>query len=400
MSTLALTPSLPWQGRLASGLLAALGAIGLWPLDPERLLDAAFAAEGSDDLGPGAEQVREGLRAYCESARREAHVHGLGRFYLSRRMCGISLRARLRIAPDARAGLRPRQAPLVVCGLPRSGTTVLHRLLTLPEDSAGLPFWQLVDPMPPPRGADRRRALAALSLDRLARLSGNHLDAQHLIRVDLPDECGQLLRTGFVGSMLWQVPAHGWLRWYLDQDLGAAYRVWAAYLARLEPQGPRLVLKDPFHCAHLPELFAACPGAMVVQTHRDPLQTVPSFHKLCASMHRVLVSDYDLPAAVASQTRWLAAVARRTVERRPADARVYDLEYADLLADPVAAALAVRRHFGLPVSDRDEQAMRAWLAEHGQRKHGPNPYTIEAFGQRPEELAEAFSTYQSARGYP
>jgi hypothetical protein len=394
------SPRLPLRWAAFSRAMDAYVALGGYRFDAERIVADAVESEGLSDLGPDADRVREGLAVYCESIDRDARPHGLGRFYLHRRVCRISIQARLRVAPDLRARARPRRAPLVVCGLPRSGTTLLHRLLELADDAAGVPLWQLIEPLPPSRGPDLRRALVARGVGRLAQLVPVSLDAQHYVRPDLSDECSHLLRTSFLGSMPWQVPAHGWLEWSLRQDCRPAYRAWAAFLSRLEPPGKRLVLKDPFHAANLDALIAACPDALVVQTHRDPVEVVPSFHKLCATMHAALVPRLDLGRSVAAQTRWLEEVVRRNAagrEQVPAR-QLVDVDYRALMADPVAAVARIHEAFALPLGEGHLERMRGYLAANPQRRHGPNPYSAEAFGQSADEVAERFSSYRRRFG--
>jgi hypothetical protein len=364
--------------------------------DAEALLASAMASEGVDDLGPDADALKTALSVYAESVERDARPHGLGRVYLYERIFRMSLVARLRLVPHLRAGARPRRPPLVVCGLPRSGTTLLHRLLALADDAAGIPLWQLLEPIPPRDGPDLRREHALRNLEWAARLAPVSLDAQHLMRPDLPDECGHLLRASFRGSMQWQVPAYSWLRWSLDADAGPAYRAWAAFLSVLEPADQRLVLKDPFHAANLDALLAACPGARVVQTHRDPVEVVPSFHKLTLTVHRVLVPELDVPRTVRANTRWLETVVERNAAVRgvvPAD-RLVDVDYRALVADPLAVVAQVHEQLGLPLTDAHRSRVRAWLAAHPQREHGPNPYDVRDYGQTRDELVERFAGYR------
>jgi hypothetical protein len=398
-------PRLPPLAALASRIFDGYVALGGYPFDPDVLWSAAVASEGRDDFGPARASLRRGLEVYCESVERDARPHGLGRFYLHRRMCGIALRSGLRIAPSVRAGLGPARPPLVVCGLPRSGTTLLHRLLEQANGAAGIPFWQLADPMPPSRGLDRRRQQAETSLARLQRIVPLDLDAQHLVRPQLSDECGHLLRCSFLGSMPWQIPAFRWLEWALAQDSRPAYRQWAAFLHHLEPAGKRLVLKDPFHAANLEELLEVCPAATLVQTHRDPLEVVPSFHKLCTTMHAVLVPALQIPRTVEAHMRWLTHMVERNVQGRRALAatgrsdRLVDVEYTELVADPIATVERIHERAKIPLTGAELDRMRVWLANNRQRKHGPNRYAAAAFGQRPEEIAERFTSYREAHGY-
>ena len=398
-------PRLPPLVALASRLLDGYTALGGYPFDPERLWSAAAESEGRDDFGPDAASLRRGLEIYCDSVERDARPHGLGRYYLHRRMCGVALRSSLRIAPSVRARLGPARPPLVVCGLPRSGTTLLHRLLELADGATGIPMWQLADPMPPPRGLDRRRREAQINVSRLRRIVTVDIDSQHLVRPELSDECGHLLRNSFLGSMPWQIPAFGWLEWSLELDPRPAYRQWAAFLHHLEPRDSRLVLKDPFHLANLVPLLEVCPEATIVQTHRDPLEVVPSFHKLCMTVHSVLVPTLDIPRTVEAHMRWLThLVERNAQERRVLEAtarrdRLLDVQYADLVADPIGIVERIHEHARIPLGGAEIDRMRAWLVNNGQRKHGPNPYSAQAFGQRPEEIAERFASYREAQGF-
>jgi hypothetical protein len=368
--------------------------------EPDALLRDAMAAERTEDLGPEPEALREALACYADSVERDARPHGLGRIYLYERIFRMSLVARLRLVPHLVPGARPRRPPWVVCGLPRSGTTLLHRLLALADDAAGIPLWQLLEPVPPKDGPDRRRDHAVRNLEWLGRLVPVSLDAQHLVRPDLPDECSHLLRASFMGSMPWQVPAYRWLQWSLHADPGPAYRVWAALLAMLEPEGQRLVLKDPFHAANLAALWACCPGARVVQTHRDPVEVVPSFHKLALTMHRVLVPAIDLPRTIRAHMEWLEALVERNAHARLALApgQLVDVGYRALVADPLAEVARIHDAFGLPLTAGHEQRIAQWMAEHPQREHGPNPYAAAEHGQTDDEIRTRFAGYREAFG--
>jgi hypothetical protein len=165
------------------------------------------------------------------------------------------------------------------------------------------------------------------------------------------------------------------------------------------------VLKDPFHAANLEELLEQCPTATIVQTHRDPVQVVPSFHKLCMTMHAVLLRTLDVPRTVEAHMQWLTHVLDRNQQGRRALVesgrrdRLIDVRYEELLADPIAVVARVHDHAGFELSGADIDRMRAWLSENHQRKHGANPYSTEAFGQRPEQIAERFVDYRHEHGY-
>ena len=140
---------------------------------------------------------------------------------------------------------------------------------------------------------------------------------------------------------------------------------------------------------------------MVVQTHRDPLEVVPSFHKLCTTMHATLTPAIDIPRTVQAHTDWLSWQVERNTKARAAlpQDKVLDIEYRTLLQDPIAVVERIHDRFSLPLTGADIDRMRAYLQAHSQRAHGPNPYSAQAFGQRTEAIAERFASYREAHGY-
>ena len=366
-------------------------------LDPDALCALAVQRSGLTDFGDPS--FRPALERLLDSVQTDARLHFLGRRFMHQVVLR-ALEVRLRLAARApEADALPLRPPLVICGLPRSGTTFLHRLLALADDAQALPLWELMEPVAGP-GPDRRRVEAERRMARLARVVPHSIDAQHLMRADLPDECGHLFKPAFLSSLLWMVPATGWLEWMHHQDFGPAYADYRRLLALLARPDRRLVLKDPFHAMHLPALFSAVPDARVVQTHRAPSEVVPSFHKLCLTLHAVFAEDLDLQRIVTANTDWLAHLAQRSVDDRvlvPAG-QVLDVDYRDLVRDPVDTCRRIHAHFGLPFDEALEARMQAFVAENGQRKHGPNPYSAEDYGQTTAGIGARFQDYRSTYG--
>jgi hypothetical protein len=379
----------------------------LWPLDrlaalarclgglrvaPAALVRAASAAVGAPvEVRP---DVASALEAWCDAVEAADAVRPLARLQL-RRIAVEALVTGHRVERSNSAG--PRRPILVVCGLPRSGTTLLHRLLSLAPDASGVPFWQLLSPVPPP-GRDTRRLSAERRLRALAAVSSVPLDAQHLIRADLPDECTHLFRPAFRSSFFWQVPLYGWLDHMISADPTPAYRAWHAALGVLEPPDRRLVLKDPFHTGYLATLRAVAPDAMIVQTHRDPVETVPSFHRLCMTGHAALCARLDVPRTVEAHMRWLehhVSQNRAARDTLPPGA-ICDVDYRALVADPIATVARVHAQLGLPFDNVFEARIAEWIATHPQRAFGDNPYSAEDFGQTRGAIAERFSAYRAA----
>lgn len=393
-------PRFPWWLRAADAIGDAGRRCGLGRglLDVEAMMTTAAAAEGHERFGEG---TRAMLEAMLESLERDARLAFHGRVHMHGMLLS-SLRTRMRLeaarARDPGIDRPPTRPPLIVCGPPRSGTTLLHRLLTLADDARPLVLWELMEPIAG-SGPDRRQAESARKIDRLQKFVPVSLDAQHFIRGDLPDEDGHLFKPSFASSLQFQAPALGWLDRVLRDDLKVAYANWRALLVHLEAPGRRLILKDPFHARRLPLIFGLVPEARVVRTHREPAEVVPSFHKLILTMHAVTCSSLDVPAIVAANTRWIESITDACLaDSGGPPGRVIDVDYRTLVRDPVAAAREIHRRFELPWSDELELRMRRYVADNGQRKHGDNKYDAAAFGQRPEALRERFAAYRRAFG--
>ena len=336
--------------RTATSLINSAGAaarvlgVEIGQLTPDALEQAASESEGHDDFGRT--HFRAGLEILVESLEADANLHTAGRLH-TRGLLVELLITRLRLsALQARSGpaaIGP--APLFVCGLPRSGTTFLHRLLAERKDARPLPLWELREPIPG-RGRDRRLEQGRARDRRLAEILPPNVDAQHLMRADLPDECGHLFKVAFWSSLFWQVPVYRYLEWYIAHDSRAAYRDYVALLGALVRPGRRFVLKDPFHAANLSSLFAVIPDALVVQTHRDPIEVVPSLNKLTTTFQSVLSDRVDNSRTAALNLRWMQQLVDQSERARPSTPakQIIDIDYTDLIRDPLATVEAIHAH--------------------------------------------------------
>lgn len=383
------------------GAINAIQAFGLRipSLDPDRLIAAARRKSNLQELGETFpwEALREAARAI--EANKELHV--FARVVLRRNLINsLVLRLRLEQARqgDPQLEQRPIRPPLIVCGLPRSGTTYLHRLLANLDDARPLLLWELLEPIPGP-GPDQRLRTAERDLARLRRWVPASMDAQHLVRPELPDECAYLMRAALAGTTFYTGPQEDnrYLDFSIERDMLPAYRDWRALLSLLDVPGNRLVLKDPHHSANLPELFTVLPDALVVRTHRNPVEVVPSYHRLVASWLAIICRRLDLPRMVEDTTRTLAHMAARTVAadddpRVPRD-RVIDVDYRTLVQDPLAAVRGICRRFDIPWKDVYSGRLEQFTSRHRQRAHGDNPYCCEEYGQSKEDIAARFRSY-------
>ena len=292
------------------------------------------------------------------------------------------------------------EPPVVVAGLPRTGTTHLHNLLSAGPTFRSLPYWESVEPFP----------LAAEGLDVEPRrertgqavwFAGEampHFAAMHEMTTDHVHEEIQLLANDF-STMYFETVAElpGWRDHYLQHDQTPHYRHLVLQLQALQHLrgGRRWVLKSPQHLEQLPVLTRTFPGATVVVTHRDPVSVVVSMATMVAYTARMYRSEVPVERLAAY---WADRI-ERMLATLVADRDVLDAEHAtdvrfdDFMADDLGTARRVYALAGEPVTDEAESAMRAFLAGHQRDRHGRIDYRAADLGLDADDLRERFAGY-------
>jgi hypothetical protein len=392
--------------RAINALGSGLGCLGRrWPaLDPDDLMDRARRRTGLDDFGHD-DAFREGLCAFIGSFNSRDDAHSFGRLFVREYSVRL-LSNRLRIEDDLKRHPEildvPVTRPLVITGLPRSGTTFLHRMMS--EDPAGrtMLFWESLEPSPSPTretyASDRRIARARKSMDLLYRLSPR-LATAHEFDAESPEEDNNLFAHRFVAGILgfmFDVPEY--VRWLETQDLVPGYRYLKRQLQLLswKYRADYWVLKAPAHLYGLDALLAVFPDANVVVTHRDPLQVIPSLCSLAAGFRGMVADRLDLRRLGAEFAEAMAVGPERAIAARSAadPARFFDVPYRRLTSDPVGTVREVCTHFGYDFSDEYASRVRDWLARNPQHKHGVHRYRLEDFGLDAATVNAHFAGYR------
>lgn len=383
----------------------ALGRFGFrGPELGERSLVAAARRKAGLDLARDG-SYREPLRALTRALETEARLHLVGRAIargnivrlLANRFCA---EADLERHPEALAGeLEP---PVVIVGLQRTGTTLVHRLLALDPAFRFLTSWEALNPARPRRaanGAPDPRVRFARLAERSVPLLGPDFHAIHPVAAESPEEDCLLMDLTVMSQTFeatLQVPSYA--AWLERQDHGPVYERHARMLRYLHWQRPggRWLLKTPAHLEHLDALLAAMPGARFLFTHRDPATCIASFASMMCHAYGMFTDEVD-PTEVGR--RWLRKDARMMdraleVRRRVGDEAFLDLSYYDLVASPIDEIRRVYAWLGMELSPALEARMRSWLAENRQHKHGRHRYELSSFGLRPEQVEERFGAYR------
>ncbi len=398
-------PPRPLWVRLINGIGGGLRRAGVrWPrIDADAIAKSAQRRTGLSDFG--GDRPLSGLRALVDSFESIDSAHAFGRHFF-REYCTGLLANRLKIEHELTRHPEildvPVPRPLIITGLPRSGTTFLHRLMS--QDPAGRTMltWETMDPVPPPEPStyhtDPRIARVRKDLGFVERLSPGILKA-HEFAAEIPEEDNPLFAHGFhagIFGFMFDVPDY--VRWLNDQDLTEGYREHKQQLQLLswKLRADYWVLKAPAHLFGLDALLAVYPDACVIQTHRDPLQVIPSVCSLATGFRGLLTDDLDLHRLGAEFAEALAKGPDRAIAvRAKADpSRFFDVPYQSLIADPIGTVRAACAHFGYDFSPEYEARAVAWRAANPQHKHGVHRYRLDDFGLDAATVNRHFAAYR------
>lgn len=378
-------------------------------LNAEDVMSAAVDLAGSDDFGP--DDFVEGLSVLCESAEAEAQLNELGRFALQQNIIG-GLANRLKIMDWVRR--RPDvakeriEAPLVVVGMFRAGTTFLSQLLDQDPRNRALLRWEAADSIPPPspetfRSGPRVDAANA-AIDMLESLNPQ-MKIVHHEDAEGPTECITLLGQDFK-SLTWEaitnVPAYS--EWLLGADYRSAYVYHRTVLQVLQSGGVRgaWTLKSPNHALALDALTTEYPDARLVLLHRDPTVLCASACSLISTLTGTF-SDADHTAYIAEHwTQMLAESVDRVEAFRLANPEheIIDVHYADLVGDPLRTVETIYAACDRGFDDRARVAAAAFVGANPKGRFGTHGYRLEDFGLRSDELRERFAAYVERYGIP
>jgi len=394
--------------RLPPELLATQPAIEdaakALPLRLDAMLELAARETGLDDFGDSL--YREPFEVLLGALDRDPGLSPLGRVSTHAQLLQF-LKNRLLIEDlwkrEPEIGSVPLEAPIVIAGLPRTGTTHLHNLMAADPALRSLPWWESLEPVPPLAEQGRtfardprvERAAAGIAM-RNAVLP--HFDRMHDMYVDHVHEEIHLL--AIAGSTMFfetLAPLPAWREWYLGTDQTPYYRYLRRILQTLQHLrgGRRWVLKSPQHLEQFGPLLAAFPDAVCVVTHRDPVSITASFATMIAYGARMSRDPVDPPALGRYWAERIERMLRACVEDRsrlPAE-RSLDVRFDEFMADDVAMVRRIYALAGQSFTPDVETAMHAFMREHPRGKHGRVLYDLADFGLARDERQRALQFY-------
>ncbi|MFZ1294277.1 MAG: sulfotransferase [Pseudomonadales bacterium] len=378
-------------------------------LDADLLRQQARAETGLEDFGD--ESHVDAMQHLLDALNTEANLNEAGRAMFAGRIRNI-LVCRLRAEDWFRR--HPEileeeiRAPLAIVGLPRTGTTMMHRTIGA-DHRMYAPLWYEVRyPVPFPgtdfNGIDPRIAVAEAEVAAMLEASPE-LASIHPMDARGPDEDIMLLEQSFfsgVPESFAHMPLYG--AWLDRQDQRPGYRYLKRLLQFLQWQkkrfgqgsGERWVLKAPHHLRYPAALCETFPDVSILQTHRDPVQTIPSYGSMMHALISPLANASD-KAAIAQHWagHWDRAM-RATMQFRDAghEHRFLDVWYQDTVAKPLEEIRRLYDFIGMPFTDEARAEMEKWRDLNRREERPSHQYTLEEYGFTEQGLKKSFHEYR------
>ncbi len=401
-------PYRPWAIKCFNAVGRLLSVLGIHAsLKSESLVRAAQKRTGLHDFGDAS--FMQGLEVLASSLDEEARLHPFGRLVARDRLVGfLSVRLKvqdlIRQHPDILE--QEISAPLVIAGLQRTGTTMLHRLLAADPDTRAMLSWESIDPTPvklKPGQKDPRVKKAELAEKALKYLAPEFF-AIHPVEAAAPEEDVLLLEYSFLSDVpesMFHVPTYG--AWLKQQDMTPAYEYLKLLLQLLQWQqaGKRWVLKTPAHLGQLDTLLKVFPDARIIQTHRDPSKTTASFSSMVTHGSGVFSDVVDAHERALLWLNKNAEMLRRARLVRETHPQAFiDVSYYDLIKDPMAEVERIYAFAGIDLSVAAREAMEASRKVNRKDRHGKHKYSLEEFGLTPEVVDAKYENYRQAFNIP
>ena len=373
-------------------------------INANEILDQAKSETGLSDLGEPL--FFEGLNKLIDSINNEASLNEIGIQAQPIRIQGL-LSNRLRFEDDLKKfpEILDQEiiAPIVIVGLPRTGSTMTHRLLASDPNHTAMLWWEGRYPalLPGEKRGDieARMELGKAEVDAVVAASPEALDI-HPWDYKGADEEILLLEHNFLSTVpesFMALPSYS--EWIEEQDHTLAYEDLKKFIQYLQWQNPgrekkRWVLKSPHHLGFIDKMISVFPDAKIIQTHRDPIKTVPSFCSMCANLFEPLTTNFD---KVFIGKHWSNKLTRalnhcmNISEQHPDN--FLDLEFLNMIKDPIDEMKKIYEFIGESFGEKTEVAMEAWREEN-KHEMGAHKYSLEEYDLTESQINDNFAKYQ------
>jgi len=378
-------------------------------LQPSVLLDnAKTMAGGLQDFG--APSFHAGLEQLCHALNKEARLSESGVATFEQKLTAqlanrLWMEDAIRRHPEILDEVIA--PPLIIVGLPRTGTTKLHRLLSRDPRFYWMAFWESQMPVPLPGEAvddpaprmEQGQAIVDMMTSAMPELM-----AIHPMENEEADEEFMLMEHSFLADFNAYAHIPGYMDWLVQQDEQPAYQLLIRMLQFLQWQkrqrgltAQRWVLKAPHHLHRMGLLLNTFPGACVVQTHRDPVESIPSIASFVNTLHGIY-SDAPDPVAVGQSwsARMRTGLEHTMAVREQAEGNhvFVDVAFKDTVTQPMQVLERIYQAIGWAPDDQAAKAMTKWLeADAEQHAQSTHRYRPEDFGLTANGLQTDFAAY-------
>lgn len=370
------------------------------------LEEARTKANGLNDFGDSS--FRAGLDALCESLNNDAGLSETG-VYLIRQKLLVQLSNRLLVEDHFRRHPEIEDEiivpPLFIVGMPRTGTTKLHRLLSCDPRFWWMSFWESQFPVPfpdeDPAYPDARRQQGAELVSMMTQAMPKLL-AIHPMENEAAEEEVMLMEHSLLSAFNAYADVPGYMQWLDQTDQTPAYDYLARMLKFLQWQkrrrgieGQRWVLKAPHHLLRMKVLLEVFPGAQVILTHRDPVQSIPSIASFVHTLHCIYSETANAAQVGQSWNEIMRRAQLHTMSVRTTapQSSFIDIDFKHTVKQPMAVIEQIYHFIGWPLTEAVRAAMQRWLEADASSHSGGHDYTPEQFGLTAEGIRKDFTDY-------
>jgi hypothetical protein len=374
-------------------------------LTVDAVCSAAVERTGLDDFGP--DDYLERLDLWLSEMDADPERTGLGRMLMFGdcvRYASNRLRIRRLLQEHPEILDIEIEKPVIVIGLPRSGTTNLVNLLAADSRFRSMPLWESYEPVPDPReepgpdGVDPRWTRCQAQWEAM-QTGAPFVAAMHPMNPDHIHEELELMLPDFSSYNLeWTVRAPGWRDHLLSHDQTPHYAYMKTVLQILQWYRPRerWVLKCPQHLEQIGPLMATFPDATIAVTHRDPVAVVQSTITMLTygarTAYRSTRPDWYLEYWT-DRIRRLLDASIRDRHLLPAD-RTFDVYFHEYMADEIGTVQRIYDAAGIELTAAARAEIEAHQAAHPRGKEGRVVYDLRGdFATTPEEVRSHYGAY-------
>ncbi len=358
----------------------------------------ASVLAGSDDFGP--DGYREGLERTLDALAHMPLTDGAEAIAITKIVNDLATRCRVEAWYTAHPEIEDVEieGPVLVCGLPRTGTTATVGMLALDPRFRFLRTWEGLAPIPPPIADQEDHDPRVIA----ARAAATAYDKpnMHIHDPDGPEEDISLLSPlnmhGFHGAL--PMP-DSYIRWWVDADYTSTYAYHRRVMKLLQSRRPPglWLLKSPAHLFKLDAFIQAFPNARFIMTHRDPAKVIPSV----ASLQSTMQAARTLPGSIdkAERGRFFQALWQQGIDaglaarQRIGESRFIDVTNHEIIREPLSVFKRIYAHLNLPMHDGFEDRVTAYNARNAPGSGGEHRYTAEEYGLCTASIRETFRNY-------